>query len=218
VDRSNTEVNTDAWTGAEKARKVLQRSRITSNPVTPGDTREAARAAQNSLKPRPGSVEFSEADELTQRIIRLGDEHIATQMRRRLVGSQAPEPVMEVVGPDRGEGLKMASRRWAVDDAEFGKQAGDEMTDAEYKTVCERLKPVKWDDEGDPTHYAPAHDRIPEGESLSRSVPTRRERELAKQYAVRGVASKGMGGDHIKDTDHTILPEPYVEPANPDLP
>lgn len=124
---------------------------------------------------------------------------------------------MEVVGPAGPEGAKV-TRLWAVDDAEFDKHAGDPMTDEEYAAVCRRMKPVHWDKHGVPDQYASAHDVIDPEEGLARRVPTRRERAQAAQYAVRGLASEGMGGDHIRDTDHTILPEPYVEPVDPDLP
>lgn len=224
------EYNKATWEGAANARRLIQQrraagQRINAPTAAPEEYLEAgkklAKLAQEVRHAEQGAdirralpEEFDDGS-IEERLARLGETHIAQQMRRRLVGSQAPEPVIEVVGPKGPEGGAVTHRLWAVDDEEFGKKAGEVMTDAEYAAVCRRMKPVQWDENGVPTEYAPAHAPIDPTEGTAQRVPTRREREEAKQYAVRGFAP---ATEETPATDHTILPEPYVEPVDPDLP
>jgi hypothetical protein len=223
------EYNASAWDGAANAKRIIQQRRLLVDPkaeVERISDRLAREVRHGEVASPDGKLIGAEPDELryypsedyegsfAQRLHKLGERPIQEQMRERLVGSQAPEPVMEVVSPDGAEGAKV-TRLWAVDDEEFGKKAGEEMTEDEYVAVCQRMKPVRWDEEGNPDRWAPTHDVIDPSDGTGKHVPTRAEREAAKQYAVRGLTP---AVDDTPPGDTTILPDPYVEPENPDLP
>ncbi len=189
------------------------------------DRAALARDTQENLLTRQ---EFD--DRVLSRLRKLQDLKPGTPEFYRAHRVQPPEPVMVSYAPSQDEGkARVASRVWAVDSddwvdrygvtphARFGKLAGQEMTDAEYRFVSRAMYPVNWDKDGEPVAWDAAHDGrdMPEiskvGSEIDLTEATPEEREAAKQYATTGYIPGGTGDPEIEPTEHVILPDPPAE-------